>query len=49
MPLTAGSRVGPFIIQARIGAGGVGEVYLAEDPSGAKVAVRAPDQCRRTK
>ena len=31
MSLTAGSRVGSFIIQARIGAGGMGEVYLAED------------------
>ena len=32
MPLTAGTRVGSFIIQAPIGAGGMGEVYLAEDP-----------------
>ena len=31
MPLTAGTRVGSFIIQAPIGAGGMGEVYLAED------------------
>jgi Tol biopolymer transport system component/tRNA A-37 threonylcarbamoyl transferase component Bud32 len=31
MSLTAGSRVGSFIIQARIGTGGMGEVYLAED------------------
>ena len=31
MPLTVGSRLGSFIIQAPIGAGGMGEVYLAED------------------
>ena len=31
MPLTAGTRVGSFIIQSPIGAGGMGEVYLAED------------------
>src|SRR5829696_7424015 len=31
MSLTAGSRVGSFIIHAPIGAGGMGEVYLAED------------------
>lgn len=31
MPLTAGSRIGSFIIQAPLGAGGMGEVYLAED------------------
>ena len=31
MSLTAGTRIGPFIIQAPLGAGGMGEVYLAED------------------
>lgn len=31
MPLTAGSRLGSFIIQRPVGAGGMGEVYLAED------------------
>jgi eukaryotic-like serine/threonine-protein kinase len=31
MPLTSGSRVGSFVIHAPIGAGGMGEVYLAED------------------
>lgn len=31
MPLTAGSRIGSFIIHAPLGAGGMGEVYLAED------------------
>jgi hypothetical protein len=31
MPLTAGTRVGPFLIAARIGSGGMGEVYRASD------------------
>jgi eukaryotic-like serine/threonine-protein kinase len=31
MALTAGTRIGPFTIQAPLGAGGMGEVYLAED------------------
>ena len=31
MSLTAGTRIGPFTIQAPLGAGGMGEVYLAED------------------
>src|SRR5499427_5720139 len=31
MPLTAGTRVGPFEILAAIGAGGMGEVYRARD------------------
>jgi eukaryotic-like serine/threonine-protein kinase len=31
MPLQVGTRVGSFVIDAQIGAGGMGEVYLAED------------------
>src|SRR5687768_15212531 len=31
MSLTRGTRVGAFVIQAPIGTGGMGEVYLAED------------------
>src|SRR5713101_1866603 len=31
MPLTSGTRLGPYEIQSAIGAGGMGEVYRARD------------------
>ncbi len=31
MPLTVGSRLGPYAVTAKIGEGGMGEVYQARD------------------
>jgi eukaryotic-like serine/threonine-protein kinase len=41
MPLSAGTRLGPYEILALIGAGGMGEVYRARDPRmGREVAIK---------
>jgi serine/threonine protein kinase/Tol biopolymer transport system component len=45
MPLAAGERLGPYEILSQIGAGGMGEVYLAEDTRlGREVAIKISNQ-----
>jgi len=45
MPLSAGERLGPYEILSQIGAGGMGEVYLAKDTRlGREVAIKVSNQ-----
>ena len=45
--MESGTRLGPYEVQEQLGAGGMGEVYRAEDTRlGRKVAIKVlPEQC----
>jgi Tol biopolymer transport system component len=49
MPLSAGTRIGPYEVTAKLGEGGMGEVYRARDPKlGRDVAIKIlPEQWQR--
>src|SRR5580700_2636366 len=45
MPISAGTRLGPYEILAPIGAGGMGKVYRGRDPRmGREVAIKVSDE-----
>ncbi len=48
MPLSAGTRLGPYEISAPIGSGGMGEVYKARDTRlNRTVAIKISDERRQ--